>query len=173
MLERNINQLKLLKEHLIEQTKKYLANNTFTPWCTGFFGISGTTGEHRGKRFKECLNAATPEGVFFLIDILVNHTSAKNLITYLNDDGKMLKILNELKNEIAEDKNLLQAKKVFANFLNVMNYPAKDYKDSINNILKNFSYQTITTLGQEIKELDHNMEVVLYGNTLTQVRMYR
>ncbi len=128
-----------LRKYFKKKTQEYLDKTTFTPWCLGLHSISGTIGKRRAKRLNHLLEYASADGVIFLADTLLNYTKAKNLNTAFRQDAAMMNKFNKLNTNPCSDK----VRKVFTEFLNVINYPSEKFANSINQIIQIFSFKDI------------------------------
>lgn len=164
-----------VRKHVNDHTQRYLKENQFSFLCIGSYGlngrISGAIGKSRAKRLLHCIESASDEGLFFLIGCVQNLESATKLKSYLS--------LNQLKTFIdsrevdtASSPMVDMAEQIVSWFLNVINFPAKCFKEDLNAFLSKFNVKdlmdTNSELSKELADLHNKMACRINSNCVSQ-----
>lgn len=164
-----------VKKHVKGNAESYLKENMFSFLCIGSYGlngrVSGAIGKSRAKRLIHLVEKASDDGVVLLLHSVQGLESASKLKTFLGlEKSDIFKEVMAL--EIEPTKEVAMAREVLTWFLNVINFPAKDFKDELNGILSQFSFESLQNskadVTKRMSQLHEKMSCHISSNCVSQ-----
>lgn len=170
-----LNDSQVVKDHVNAKIQQYLKENQFSFLCIGSYGlngrISGAIGKSRAKRLLHCVENASDEGLFFLVDCVQKLESATKLKSYLSLN-QLNKSIEKIEVDAGARPMIEMAEQVVTWFLNVINFPAKYFKEDLNAVLSKFNVKDLTKTGSELSkelaDLHNKMACHINSNCVSQ-----